>query len=272
MRAILHTDQGDVRFVEEGFTPPIPDNNWGRVLDTIEAYHKSRPTYHEWEFHKPVNVNSLSLPDVVRLRPVVHRDGLFVSMTKEIQFWIYEFNVDMMFGRKLSRKEHDEFYAKEYAEFKSGKAPSTNTIKNFRRVFRADASHTNFMGTDNFACYPSQERMDMDNPKFSNIVTGRWVFKTNEQRQAKVINISKGFLQFHPMNPGDEPLFDAPLSTGRVLNGNIIARDDLRIKYGDFGDKIVMPVMLPYDDWAIVEYAVIIPSDEAPLSKKFTLR
>lgn len=239
--------------------------NFGRVLDTIEAHGMSRITYNEFIRDHPVDPKQMGLPDVWRINPVTNRDKTFTPMTREFQFWIYRCNVDRMFGYKLSDQEFDNFYQNELEGYKLRYPYVGQSIRDFNSLFRDIGSHTNYAGTDNSAFFVGQERLDWDLPKFSNIVTGRWIGKM-EGDKFLVINASKPFTHYHPF---DQPwLFDEPLSTGRIFRSgtNIILRDDVRRSYNDFRDRVVMPVILPASDYGILEGRWI-PTTDPPLRK-----
>lgn len=239
--------------------------NLGRVLDSIEVYGMSRITYNEFVRERPADIKQTGLPDVWRINPVTNRDKTFTPMTKDFQFWIYRINVDRIFGRKLSDKEFSDYYLAELDGYKLKHPTIGQSIRDFNSLFRDIGSHTNYAGTDNSAFFIGQERMDWDLPKFSNIVTGRWVGKMEGDRFV-VINASKPYTHYHPF---DHPwLFDEPLSTGRIFKTgtNIILRDDVRRSYNDFRDRVVMPVILPASDYAVLEGKWTRTTDE-PLRK-----
>ena len=247
-------------------------DNYARVLDTIEidhdGKHYSRPTFREIDEVRGVDKTVLGLPDVWRINPIVTKgkpEG--IPMTEDFQFWLDRIELECQVDRYLSDEEFEIFYAKQLADFKAKRG--SNTINDFNSMFRANASHTNSWGTNNCASYISQERLDEALPIFQNIVTGGWVgkLKSPASSQLQVINASKGYHQYHPFT---HPwLFDQPMSTGREFIGdtNVIKRDDLRKPYDYFGGKAVMPVMLPVDDYGVIQGEILVPSDREPLSK-----
>lgn len=246
----------------------IQSRPFARVMDSIEKYGRSRPTYTEVMNGKPRDKKILGLPDVWRINPLVTAGKpQGVLMTREFQQWIYRINVERQYGR-MSNSEFDDFYQDELYNYR--RRTGGQTIKDFNSLFRSKASHVNFAGVDKYENFITGENQGFGLPIFSNIVTGRWVgeLKRWDSNQFKVINASKGFTQY---NPWDNPeLFDEPLNTGRSFIGdtNVIERDDLRKPYNDFGNMVVLPVMLPVDDWGVFPDAdYILPSDEAALSK-----
>jgi len=255
-----------LRFDDQSTVQMQSVSPYGRVMDTIEEHGMSRPTWRENDpdAGRPLDPKVFFLPDVYRINPVVNRNDLFTMMTKQFQFWIYRINLDRMFGYRMSDTEFWNFYDRELVFYKLKDYAEGDTIRQSKAIFRAKASHTNSAGYDDSAFFIGEERMDEQLPRFSNIVTGRWVGIMNERNQFDVINASKGFLHLHPDT--HPHLFDEPMSTGRALSGNVILRDNLRNSYGFFNGKAVMPVMLPFDDRAVVVGRVI-RTNEEPLQK-----
>lgn len=240
-----------------------PASNLVRVKDSIEAYGMSRITYNQGGH---ATTKDLGVPDVWRINPLDSKHKIGTLMTREFQLWIYRILVEWEYGWFANDKAFNDFYKSELYKYKH--KTGGGTIKDFSSLFRTNASHTNFAGVDKNANFIADERTDAGLPIFSNIVTGRWVGESAGGLNVKVINASKGFLQY---NPFDNPtLFDQPLITGRVFVGdtNIILRDDIRRPYGQFSNRSIMPVMLPEDDIAYFPDAkLFIPSDEDPLRK-----
>lgn len=243
---------------------------YARVLDSIELYGKSRPTYTEDEKGKPRVKTILGLPDVWRINPVVTAGKpQGVQMTAEFQHWIYRINCEWMRGARFANDtEYRVFWLNELREFKQ--KIGGQTIKDFNSLFRSKASHVNFAGVDIYENAITGANKGAGWPIYSNIVTGRWVglLKAEGSNQFHVINASRPFTHF---NPWEHPhLFDEPLNTGREFVGdtNILKRDDLRKSYDDFGGRVVLPVMLPADSFGVFPDArFMYPSDAGALNK-----
>ena len=261
----------------------------GRIQDTIEQHGVSRPTWNEVDPDKPKSPSRTpGLPDVYRLIPVENRDGLFTPMTHDFQFWVYRMNIDRILSERLTDAEFDDFYRLELAGYedrlfdralsgdelaallyKDKYSTTGKTIADFRSLFATDRSHNNYTGLDTCTNYVAQENFDGGLAKFSNVVTGRWVgqLRSWNSIQMQVINASKGFEQYHWMT---HPwLFDEPLITAREFVGDtiVIARDGIRRQYGHFNNRVVLPVILPFDDWAVVQDGKVTQSDALPLEK-----
>lgn len=244
----------------------IASPKYWRIQDTIEQHGMSRVTYNEKKRGDPVDPNQTGLPDVYRINPVIYRDRLSTHMTRDFQFWIYRINVDRQFGYRLTAAEHSDFYLEELKAYKA--KTGGQTIRDFNSLFRSKGSHTNYAGVNICKNYIAQENLTEEYglPMFSNVVTGRWVGNFTG-KQAAVINASKPYMHYHPDT--DPMLFDQPLSTGRILQEgtNIILRDDIRRRYNDFNERVVMPVILPMDDFGYLPDAVIVESSDPPLRK-----
>lgn len=241
----------------------LPFVEYVRVLDNIEATGMSRITQNQGGH---ATTHDTAVPDVWRINPLNSKHKTGTEMTKEIQFWLYRNCVEWEYGWFASDTAFNNFYKDELYNYKH--RTGGGTINDFNSLFRSKASHTNFAGVNKYANFIAEERLDKGLPVFSNIVTGRAVLESAGGLNVKVINASKGVLQY---NPYDNPaLFDLPMSTGREFVGetNIILRDDLRLKYGQFNGRAIMPVMLPEDDIAYFPDAeLLIPSDTEPLRK-----
>lgn len=241
------------------------DDLRARVLDSIEVYGKSRITYNEGG----AKTDLTGVPDVWRVNPRVtggKPEG--VLMTSDWQHWFYRLNVERMRGRRFTDAEYQAFWRAELQAYRA--KIGGDTIKDFNSCLRSKASHTNFAGVDKYANYITQERLDAGLPVFSNIVTGGWVGRYTVSKGFHVINAAAGYLQFHPFT---HPwLFDEPLSTGRIFKPGTreIIRDNVRRSYGRFGNRLVMPVMLPVDDFGILPDGKIeLPTNDGYLDKYF---
>lgn len=244
---------------------------YARVMDSIELYKKSRPTYTEDNNGKPHDKKITGLPDVWRINPVIQfGKPAGVQMTADFQWWIYRINCERQYGR-MTDLQFNSFYADELFHYRRKDEDAGQTIRDFNSLFRSKASHVNYAGVDKYENFIAGENKGAGLPIYSNIVTGRWVgqLKRAGSNQFKVLNASNKLYLLS--NPWDDPeLFDEPLNTGREFyNGtNIIKRDDLRKPYDDFGGRVVLPVMLPADDWGVFPDAkYILPSDTPPLHK-----
>jgi hypothetical protein len=232
-----------------------------RVKSSWDYYGKSRPTHIESLDKSPLDVKTLGLPDVWRYRPAVttgKRD--YVEMTANVQHYLCKINLEMQYGRYLTK---DEYFAW-YNNRGGGWGTMMQWMEGGFNHFRA---YTNKFGMDNMANHLSGERLSLDNPKFGHIVTGRAVVKavlengkpmrrnlpaTGDCLAFECINASGDLWQYSPHK--QRHLFEQPLNTGRVIAfdkaGAYIARDDLHIPFPQFSEKMRVPIWLPYDDTA----------------------
>lgn len=249
----------------DGTTYKIAADLRARVLDSIEVYGKSRITYNEGG----AKTDLTGVPDVWRINPKsTAGKPQGVLMTSDWQHWFYRLNVERMRGQRFTDAEYQAFWRLELKAYKA--KTGGETIKDFNSCLRSKASHTNFAGVDKYANYIAQERLGLGLPVFSNIVTGGWVGQYTVNMGFHVISANKDYLQFHPFT---HPwLFDEPLSTGRIFKPGTreILRDDVRRSYGRFGNRLVMPVMLPVDDFGVLPDGKIeLPSGGEYLSKRY---
>lgn len=248
-----------------------------RLKDSIELYGMDRQTFTEKQNEKPLAVDVDGVPDVWRYTAFDKRE--YVSMTEDIQHWIFRINCEAYIGRKFSSE----------AAYKSwwSALPKANIfIQWFTSLFTSDRSHTNRAGFGekfgpSAANYIAKNDLQNETPKFQRIVTGRWVGELASAKvesikgipylPVKVINISKGdYKRYHPF---DNPeYFDQPLITGRYIvtdkGGSRIA-GFWRRPYGQFSGAAVLPVMLANEDVAWLPVSQLVnPSDTEP-GRKF---
>lgn len=258
-----------------------PSNPYVRLKDSIEYYGADRVTHTERMNNKPVMFEDKAVPDVWRIEVDSKRPKDYVALTEDLQHWIFRLNVELYTGMPFASES-------DYRAFHKSLPKSHQLIGWFTSVFRGNGSHTNRAGFGNKPAgniparnYISGEDMQNPEPKFFQIVTGRWVAEKSRDVKknvagslstpVKVINISKGdYRKYHPFT--HPHLFDKLMITGRNMvqdkSGTRIT-GYFRSPYGQFGNMVTFPVMLPYDDegW-IASDKLIDPSDEMP-GRKF---
>ena len=256
----------------------VPARPFVRLKDSIELYGMDRQTYTEAQNEKPVAVEVEGVPDVWRI--LGRRSPDFVSMTEEIQHWIFRFNVECYMGRKFPTEL-------DYRTWWKALGRNSTFIAWFTSMFTSDRSHTNRRGFGerfgpSAANYIAGKDLQNEPPKFQRIVTGRWVGELASAKveyfsgvpclPVKVINIARGnFRDYHPM---DNPeYFDQPLITGRTIvtdkGGPRIVLPYWRRPYGQFANQAVYPVMLANEDAAWIPVSQLVnPSDTEP-GRKF---
>lgn len=258
-----------------------PQTPYVRLKDSIEYYGKDRVTYTEEMNGKPTRFADKAVPDVWRIEVDAKRPRDYVTLTEDLQHWIFRINVELCTGKPFASEET-------YRDFHKSLLKSHQLIGWFTSVLRGNGSHTNRAGfgnkpTGNIPArnYISGEDMENGEPKFFQIVTGRHVFEKSRDVKknvagalstpVKVINISKGdYRKYHPWT--HPHLFDRLMITGRNM---VVDKSGTRITgyfrspYGQFGNMVTFPVMLPFDDegW-IASDKLIDPSDTEP-GRKF---
>lgn len=223
------------------------------IMDSLLLYGISRPTFNERAFNKPIMEDVRTLPDVWRINPAASAGKPdFVSMTEDIQHWIFRINVEVLQGY-LFQSEN------EYRAFWKSLPPTHQLIKWFTSIFKGDRSHTNKAGSDTHRNYISGGNPSAEPMKFFQIVTGLWVGELESDRiqnvqgekclPLRVINISeRDYRNYHPFT--HPHLFDQPLLTGRDIikdKGGLKIIREFRESYSQFNRHAVLPVMLPYD-------------------------
>lgn len=235
-----------------------------RVKNSLEMYGMDRRSWHEGEggdagFDSDVTF----IPDVFRHNP--EQSGGkpdFVSMTEDIQHWIFRLNVERCIGRKFkTEEEYRAFWRGDLERFKKRNPKSPGTfITWWNQLFKGDRSHTNFAGVDTCRNFIGDENHGASLPKFSNIVTGDYVGELTDPtkvkrvygancRPLKCINISSGDYRLY--SPDTHPeLFDQPTVSGRDLaygkSGWTTTAYWMRT-FHHFNVRVVLPVMLPQD-------------------------
>jgi hypothetical protein len=238
-----------------------------QVKSSWDFYGRSRPTHLEkTEEALPFRPSVTGLPDVWRIRPqTMTGKPDFVSLDANKQHYICKINLEMQWGRYVSKDEY-------YSWFNSngqGKAAMLSWMEGGFNHYRA---YTNFFGMDNMANHLTGERLNMDNPKFAHLITGRAVMKpVLENGGLTKRNLMSGvpFVAFECIRASDDVwqyspfthrwLFEQPLSTGRQIgydkSGAYIVRDDLHIPFPQFGGKMIVPIWLPLDNVAWIPAA-----------------
>jgi len=251
-----------------------------RHLDSIEYYGKDRLTHNE--AGKAPNFEEKGVPDVWRIGVDGKRARDYVSLTEDLQHWIFRINLEIYRGSVFASEAEYKTYWKTLTK-------SNQFVGWFTSVLRGNGSHTNRAGFGDKpkGNIPARNYINGDNPeneppKFFHIVTGRWVAKKSRDvtkniagakcLPVKVINISKGdYRDYHPFT--HPHLFDRPLITGRNMvkepSGGVRILSYFRAPYGQFGNLVTLPVMLPFDDegWIPVD-RIIEPSDTEPGGSK----
>lgn len=270
--------QFEARQVEYRLAPSTP---YVRLMDSIEYYKKDRVTRNEQAAGKPPRFEDKSAPDVWRIEVDTKRPRDYVTLTEDLQHWIFRLNVELYTGMPFASEA-------DYRAFHKSLPKSHQLIGWFQSVLRGNGSHTNRAGFGNKPAgniparnYISGEDMENPEPKFFQIVTGRHVFEKSRDVKknvagalstpVKVINISNGdYRKYHPFT--HPHLFDRLMITGRNMiqdkSGTRIV-SYFRAPYGQFGNMVTFPVILPYDDegW-IASDKLIDPSDTEP-GRKF---
>lgn len=256
-----------------------PSTPYVRLKDSIEYYGVDRVTRNE--NGGPIVFKNVAVPDVFRIEVDTKRPKDYVTLTEDLQHWIFRLNVELYTGMPFASES-------DYRAFHKSLPKSHQLIGWFTSVLRGNGSHTNRAGFGNKPAgniparnYISGEDMQNPEPKFFQIVTGRWVAEKSRDVKknvagalstpVKVINISKGdYRKYHPWT--HPHLFDRLMITGRNMaqdkSGTRIV-SYFRAPYGQFANMVTFPVMLPYDDegW-IASDKLIDPSDEMP-GRKF---
>lgn len=254
------------------------DGIFGVVKTSLEYYGMSRLSH-----KKSNNKSLLGVPDVWRINPEIltmpngkpKKD--FVSMTYDIQHWIFRMQVERHLKKKFnSEEEYINFYLS---------LPGVHTLKSwFASMFTDDRSHTNFAGSLTCANYIGDPRSGLEPMKFSNLITGGAVIKllsteTRTLRGVKClpfqcINISKGDYRNYDVERNFY-LFDEPSISIRKLildskggwTGKFL--EDLPPQpYPQFPPlHPIFPIMLPYDDIAWIDanwVKILLPTDPTP--------
>jgi len=239
----------------DGQTAEYRQSSFVRVKDSIELYGVDRQTYNEKQLgsFKP---SIDSVPDVWRYNPA---NGAgkpdFVSMTEDIQHWIFRVNVERYMGTRFAT---DTDYREWWSKLVKTGAKKSVFIEWWNQLFAGDRSHTNRAGVDTCRNYITGENMTADFPKFSNVVTGRFVGKLADGSPRNVsgalcrplhcISAKEDYKQYHPFT--HPHLFDQPIVTGRTLvqdkSGWVNQGYWWRVFY-HFGKKVVLPFILPAD-------------------------
>lgn len=247
-----------------------------RLKDSIELYGKDRLTYNE--AGKAPNFEEKGVPDVWRIgvdgkRPLDH-----VALTEDLQHWIFRINLEMYQGARFASEQA-------YRDYWRSMPKSNQLVGWFTSVLRGNGSHTNRAGfgekpKGNIPArnYISGENPENGVPKFFHIVTGRWVARKSRDvtkniagvkcLPLEVINISKGdYRNYHPFT--HPYLFDRPLITGRNMvkdpKGGVKILSYFRAPYSQFGNRVTLPVMLPFDNEGWIPVSQIVePSDIEP--------
>lgn len=258
-----------------------PKSDSVRHVDSIENCGVDRTTYNEEQNGKPINFDDKGVPDVWRIGVDSKRPLDYVALTEDLQHWIFRINLEIYLGARFASET-------EYRAYWKTLPKSHQYIGWFTSVLRGNGSHTNRAGfgnkpTGNIPArnYISGEDMENGLPKFFHIVTGRWVAQKSRDvtkivsgakcLPVKVINISNGdYRDFHPFT--HPHLFDRPLITGRNMvrdKSGVRILSYFRAPYGQFGNLVTLPVMLPFDSegWIPVD-RIIEPADTMP-GRKF---
>ncbi len=259
---------------------PVNAGDFVRHMDSIEYYGKDRLTYNE--AGKAPNFEEKGVPDVWRIGVDGKRARDYVSLTEDLQHWIFRINLEIYRGSMFASEN-------EYRTYWKTLQKSNQFVGWFTSVLRGNGSHTNRAGfgdkpKGNISArnYINGDNPENEPPKFFHIVTGRWVAKKSREATktiagakclpVEVINISKGdYRSYHPFT--HPHLFDRPLITGRNMikdpKGGVKILSYFRAPYGQFGNLVTLPVMLPFDSegWIPVD-RIIEPSDTEP-GKKF---
>lgn len=256
------------------------NNNYARVMDTIELRGMDRQTWNE----KVLTPRFEAVPDVFRYRPLsIGSKQDFVVMTERFQHWVFRINVERYFGQRFADDAaYRAWWKEELERYENGE--QRTLIQDFSAMFRSGGSHTNKAGTDISRNYIAQRNLGLDFPKYFHIVTGGFVGKLADDTTRKINGVVHRPLQcihaggdierYHPFT--HPHLFDQPCVTGRVLvygKGGYEIKGYFRRKYQWFGGSVVFPFCLPYDNEAWYPEnsendALVIPSDDPPLSKQ----
>lgn len=269
-----HFNEGITNYLPQPASPR-PPGNWGVVKTSYEVYGVSRITK-----VSPDNWKLLAFPDVWRINPTTLKfeDGSkkpeVVEMTSDFQHWLFRLNAEKYFGKPFKDEQ-------DYREWWASLDSKHQLIRWFTSLLTKGRSHTNVFGLDNCRNYISGANMDAELPRFSNLVTGRWVAKVLsletrgifgvESISVEVINFSKGYRQFNPQDHWW--LFDEPLLSGRRRNADGTVDETLLLPYPQFEPaRPILPVILPVDSraWIPVEiFRVLHPEEKTPGKYEF---
>jgi len=243
----------------------------GVVKTSYEVYGISRMTMND-----SGNWQQLAVPDVWRHNPTVINDKpQFVSMDEKFQHWLFRWNVEKHLRERFT--SHDA-----YMTYWKSLPSNHQYIRWFTTLLDSKRVVTNKMGLDNCANFISKERLDWDLPKYSNVITARWVAKimdlqTREIRQdgecisLECINHSQGI---DHINPYDHPhLFFEPVQSGRRKNADGTVDETLIEPFPQFAPTYpILPAILPLDGrtWIPVKFFRVLQVGEiAPAPYEF---
>ena len=240
----------------------------------------SRATYNEGG-GSPRDV--LGLPDVYRISP---RSSKFSNNTTKRDFTNLDYDRTHFLVKINAEVQRNAVFSSraEYFAWWDGLDNPTKDfyIRNLTSACAEDRSHNNEYGLDNKHNYLNGARIDKEDARFFQIITSRLkvkgIIENGEplRRNVPGVGYCLGFdcINFslndplHPafywnFSPLNHPyLFDrSPLITGRDLatnaGGRYIVRDDKHYFYGQFNDRLVFPITLPYDNIAFIPIAQV---------------
>jgi hypothetical protein len=245
-----------------------PPGLWGVVKTSYEVYGISRMTMNDsgdWQ--------QLAVPDVWRHNPTELKfaDGRekpqFTPMDEAFQHWLFRWNVEKYLRRRFASDEEYRIYWRTLGS-------NHQLVRWFTTLLDSKRVVTNKAGLDNCANFISGERLDGDLPKYSNVVTARWLAKvlaleTRNIRQdgecisLEVINHSKGYLE---LNPYDHPhLFFEPVQSGRRKLADGTVDETLIEPFPQFEPtRPILPAILPFDHrtWMPVQFVRVLAANE----------
>jgi hypothetical protein len=234
----------------------------------------SRPRWNEFEKRIGIQEDVGGLPDVWRISPLSLKfpDGRAkpdtIILDEDKQHYLLASAVAYYRGYKFeSREDYYDWFRTApvwYAE------QMTSATTKYR-------SHTNKMGLDNRRNYLLKINMDLDLPKFGQLITG-WaslnpILQNGELKVRNIfgikcvafecINANEDYWRYNPI---DHPhLFDVPLITGRYTEGGVVKlplRDNIHIPYPQFSGRFVFPMWMPFDSEAYIPVEQVRMSDD----------
>jgi hypothetical protein len=260
--------------------PPadVPDGLYLQVKSTWDFIQMSRPTWNEKREEKPLRTDVLGVPDPWRIRPrIMDFKPDYVRLTADRQHWLCKINLEMQWGREISKDEY-------FTWFTNNADGKPNMLGWMESAYNDYRCYNNGFGLNILANHLTGERLNLEDPRYFHLITGRSVLKPVMDSDTVVakrnlpgwgdcygfecINASADLWQYSPMRLSDRHFFEQPLNTGRVIawnkGGAYIERDDLHKPFPQFGGKMITPVWMPQDTvaWIPAIYSRIVSAQE----------